>query len=112
MSEMKGRATREAYGDEILELGRKNPDIFVIDADVGKSCKTIPFSQELPEQYVNVGIAEANCSWPCNLREDPVCYYLCGIRLYENVRADPPGNLLSSSQCQDCLLSRWFNSCK
>ncbi len=61
MSEMKGRATREAYGDEILELGRKNPDIFVIDADVGKSCKTIPFSQELPEQYVNVGIAEANC---------------------------------------------------
>ena len=61
MSEMKGRATREAYGDEILELGRKNPDIFVIDADVGKSCKTIPFSQERPEQYVNVGIAEANC---------------------------------------------------
>lgn len=60
MSGMKGRATREAYGDEILELGRKNKNIYVVDADVGKSCKTIPFSKELPEQYVNVGIAEQN----------------------------------------------------
>ena len=56
-----GRPTREAYGEAILELGRENKDIYVIDADVGKSCHTIPFSKELPQQYVNVGIAEGAC---------------------------------------------------
>lgn len=54
------RPTRDAYGEEILRLGKENDKIYVIDADVGKSCKTIPFSKELPEQYVNVGIAEQN----------------------------------------------------
>lgn len=53
-------ATRDAYGDEILALGRENPDIYVVDCDIGKSCKTIPFSKELPGQHVNVGIAEQN----------------------------------------------------
>lgn len=57
-----GRATREAYGKVILELGRKNPDIYVVDADIGKSCKTVDFSKELPNQHVNVGIAEQNAA--------------------------------------------------
>ncbi|MFI3238372.1 MAG: transketolase family protein [Lachnospiraceae bacterium] len=56
----KGRATREAYGEEILALGRENKNIYIVDADVGKSCKTIDFKTELPNQYVNVGIAEQN----------------------------------------------------
>ena len=56
---MSGRPLREAYGDEILVLGKENPDIYVVDADVGKSCTTLTFAAELPEQYVNVGIAEA-----------------------------------------------------
>ena len=55
-------ATRDGYGDEILELGKKNQNIVVVDADIGKSCKTVPFSKELPEQYVNVGIAEQNAA--------------------------------------------------
>ena len=41
-------ATRDGYGDEILELGKKNQNIVVVDADIGKSCKTVPFSKELP----------------------------------------------------------------
>ncbi len=53
-------ATREGYGDEILALGRENKDIYVVDCDIGKSCKTVPFSNELPNQHVNVGIAEQN----------------------------------------------------
>lgn len=57
---MTGKATRDAYGDEILELGRENRNIFVVDADIGKSCKTVPFSLEMPHQHVNVGIAEQN----------------------------------------------------
>jgi len=53
-------ATRDAYGDEILKLGQANADIFVIDCDIGKSCKTTKFKDELPGQYINVGIAEQN----------------------------------------------------
>ena len=54
------RPTRDAYGDEILALGREDSRIFVVDCDIGKSCKTVPFGRELPEQHVNVGIAEQN----------------------------------------------------
>ena len=57
---MSGKPTREAYGEAILELGLNNKNIFVVDADIGKSCKTTAFSQQLPEQHVNVGIAEQN----------------------------------------------------
>ena len=52
------KATREAFGEEILELGKKNKNVYVIDADIGKSCKTGAFRKALPEQYVNVGIAQ------------------------------------------------------
>ena len=51
-------ATRDGFGDEILQLGRENKDIYVVDVDIGKSCKTTAFAKALPEQHVNVGIAE------------------------------------------------------
>lgn len=54
------RATRDGFGDAILEIGKTNPDIYVVDIDIGKSCKTGAFSKELPAQHVNVGIAEQN----------------------------------------------------
>lgn len=54
--------TRDAYGEEILVLGRENKAIYVVDCDIGKSCKTIPFAKELPGQHVNVGIAEQNAA--------------------------------------------------
>ena len=60
MSEIKALPTRDAYGDEILALGKENPAIYVVDCDIGKSCKTVPFSKELPNQHINVGIAEQN----------------------------------------------------
>ncbi len=60
MSEVKKIPTRDAYGDEILALGKENKDIYVVDCDIGKSCKTVPFAQQLPKQHVNVGIAEQN----------------------------------------------------
>ena len=55
-------ATRDGFGDEIVELGKENKNILVVDADIGKSCKTGAFRKELPEQYLNVGIAEQNCA--------------------------------------------------
>ncbi len=60
MSEVVKIPTRDGYGDEILELGRENKNIYVVDCDIGKSCKTVAFSTELPNQHVNVGIAEQN----------------------------------------------------
>ena len=51
-------ATRDGFGDEIHQLGRENKDIYVVDVDIGKSCKTTAFAKALPEQHVNVGIAE------------------------------------------------------
>lgn len=54
--------TRDGFGDEIVELGRENKDILAVDADIGKSCKTGAFRKALPEQYLNVGIAEQNCA--------------------------------------------------
>ena len=53
-------ATRDGFGDEIVELGRENRDIYVVDVDIGKSCKTGAFAKALPQQHVNVGIAEQN----------------------------------------------------
>ena len=55
-------ATRDGFGDEIVELGRENRNIYVVDADIGKSCKTAKFMKALPEQYCNVGIAEQNAA--------------------------------------------------
>ena len=55
-------ATRDGFGEEIVALGKENRNILVVDADIGKSFKTGAFRKELPEQYLNVGIAEQNCA--------------------------------------------------
>lgn len=60
MSEMMKKATREGFGEEIVALGKENSNIVVLDVDIGKSCKTGEFRKQLPEQYLNVGIAEQN----------------------------------------------------
>lgn len=56
------KATRDGFGEEIVKLGKKDNDIYVVDVDIGKSCKTGAFRSELPEQYLNVGIAEQNAA--------------------------------------------------
>lgn len=59
---MKKIATRNGFGEELVELGRKNKNILVVDADIGKSCKTDKFAHELEDQHINVGIAEQNAA--------------------------------------------------
>ncbi len=56
------KALRESFGDEILELVKEFPELYVIDADIGKSCKTVPFKEQYPLNHVNVGIAEQNAA--------------------------------------------------
>ena len=55
-----GLATREAYGKALVELGKENKDIVVLDADLSKSTKTIDFAKSYPDRFINVGIAEQN----------------------------------------------------
>ncbi|NLJ34453.1 MAG: transketolase family protein [Firmicutes bacterium] len=53
-------ATRDAYGEALAQLGRSNPDIVVLDADLSGSTKTAVFAREFPQRFFNMGIAEAN----------------------------------------------------
>jgi transketolase len=55
-----GAATRDAYGEALVELGKNNPKVVVLDADLSKSTKTNGFAKAFPERFLNVGIAEAN----------------------------------------------------
>ncbi|MGF7011250.1 transketolase [Lachnospiraceae bacterium PF1-22] len=61
MSEVK-KATRDGFGEEIVKLGKIDNSIYVVDVDIGKSCKTTDFREKLPQQYLNVGIAEQNAA--------------------------------------------------
>ena len=51
---------REAYGHALVDLGRENPDIVVLDADLSKSTMTQFFAGEFPERFFDCGIAEQN----------------------------------------------------
>jgi len=53
-------ATRDAYGAALLELGRQNDRIVVLDADLSGSTKTAAFGKEFPQRFFNAGVAEAN----------------------------------------------------
>ena len=54
------RAARDAYGEVLVELGKENADIVVLDADLSSSTKTAVFAKAFPERFFNMGIAEAN----------------------------------------------------
>lgn len=55
-----GKATRDAYGEALRELGGQHPDIVVLDADLAKSTKSATFGEAFPDRFFNVGIQEAN----------------------------------------------------
>ncbi len=53
-------ATREAYGNALLALGKENEKIVVLDADLAEATKTVKFKKEIPERFFDCGIAEGN----------------------------------------------------
>jgi transketolase len=57
---MKTQNPREVYGRTLVELGRENPNIVVLEADLGKSTMSCYFEQTFPERFFEMGIAEAN----------------------------------------------------
>ena len=54
------KETRAGFGDGILEIARENKDIVVLTADLAGSFKLGPLMKEMPERFIEVGIAEAN----------------------------------------------------
>ena len=60
MSEVKKIATRESYGNALVELGRAHEDLIVLDADLAGATKTCIFQKEFPERHLDCGIAECN----------------------------------------------------
>jgi transketolase len=55
-----GLATREAYGQALAELGRTNPNVVALDADLAKSTFSASFAKEFPDRFYTCGIAEAD----------------------------------------------------
>jgi transketolase len=55
-----GVATREAYGQALVELGKHNHNVVALDADLMKSTYSVKFAKEFPDRFWTVGIAEAN----------------------------------------------------
>lgn len=60
MSEIKKIATRESYGNALVELGKEHENLIVLDADLAGATKTDIFQKAFPERHWDVGIAEAN----------------------------------------------------
>lgn len=60
MSEVKKIATRESYGNALVELGKEHPEVVVLDADLAAATKTGTFKKAFPERHIDCGIAESN----------------------------------------------------
>lgn len=60
MSELKKIATRESYGNALVELGKLHEDLVVLDADLAAATKTSIFKNAFPERHIDCGIAECN----------------------------------------------------
>ena len=60
MAEVKKIATRESYGNALVELGQENPNVVVLDADLAAATKTGMFKKAFPEKHIDCGIAECN----------------------------------------------------
>lgn len=60
MSDVVKIATRESYGNALVELGKLNDKVYVLDADLAGATKTGTFKKAFPERHIDCGIAEAN----------------------------------------------------
>ena len=60
MSEVKKIATRDSYGNALVELGKEHENLIVLDADLAGATKTCIFQKEFPERHWDCGIAECN----------------------------------------------------
>src|SRR5260370_25848267 len=55
------KAMREVWGDTLVALGKVNPNVVVLDADLANSTKADKFPKAYPDRSLQMGIAEQNC---------------------------------------------------
>ena len=60
MADVKKIATRESYGNALVELGKEHENLVVLDADLAAATKTGIFKKAFPDRHIDCGIAEAN----------------------------------------------------
>lgn len=60
MESLSKKSTRKAFGESLLTLGKENPRVVALDADLSKSTFSYLFGQKYPERFFQMGIAEAN----------------------------------------------------
>ncbi len=60
MSDVKKIATRDSYGNALVEIGKEHENLIVLDADLAQATKTGTFQKVFPERHIDCGIAEAN----------------------------------------------------
>ena len=68
MADVKKIATRESYGNALVELGKKYDNVVVLDADLAAATKTGVFKKAFPERHFDCGIAE------CNMVDVPLAF--------------------------------------
>ena len=73
MSEIKKVATRDSYGNALVELGKEHDDLIVLDADLAGATKTGMFKKAFPERHWDIGIAEAN------MRKSSIYQFFCNV---------------------------------
>ncbi|MBO6215763.1 MAG: transketolase family protein, partial [Lachnospiraceae bacterium] len=60
MSDVKKIATRESYGNALVELGKEKDNLYVLDADLAEATKTGTFKKAFPDRHIDCGIQECN----------------------------------------------------
>jgi transketolase len=81
-------ATRNAYGDALLDLGREHEEIVALDADLSVSTQAAKFGNEFPDRFFNVGAAEANMmSMACGLAATGKVPYCSTFAIFASGRA-------------------------
>ena len=83
MSDGKKIATRDSYGNALVELAKDHPDVVVLDADLAAATKTGVFKKAYPERHFDCGIAESNMMARRGRhgRHGPgtLCFQLCNV---------------------------------
>lgn len=76
-------ATRQSYGETLVELGKANEKVVVLDADLSEATKTSLFKKEFPNRFLDMGIAEQDMMSTAtrngNLWSNSVCKYICCV---------------------------------
>lgn len=71
------KATRQSYGEALAELGKENPNIVVLDADLSTATKTNIFAKEFPERFFDMGNSRTkfsiNSCRNVNMWENTIC---------------------------------------